>query len=123
MEQFVRSYNPISSRFRKLILVHSTTYFNVVIAVLSLFLLLIKGIMFICSVFYPLVSAVIHAALIAIYAVSIHNQAASDMSDPEHPQPGAPWYITKSCGPPVTPSLAGYCKQAKASFAITIMLL
>ncbi|CAF9903111.1 MAG: hypothetical protein HETSPECPRED_000120 [Heterodermia speciosa] len=98
------------------------TNFNVVIAVLSLFLLLVKGIMFICSVFYPLLSAFIHAVLIALYAISIHAQSASDMSDPDQPQPGAPWYLTKSCGPPVSPSLAGYCKQAKASFAITILL-
>lgn len=63
-----------------------------------------------------------HAALAAIYAVSIHNQAGSDMSDPKHPQPGAPWYITKSCGPPVKASLKGYCQQAKAAFAITVIL-
>ncbi|KAL8717684.1 MAG: hypothetical protein Q9225_005092 [Loekoesia sp. 1 TL-2023] len=99
------------------------TNFNVIIAVLALFLLLCKGIMYICHVFYPLLSALIHAVLIALYAVSIHAQAAPDMSDPDHPQPGAPWYITKSCGAPVKPSLQGYCKQAKGSFAVTIMLL
>ncbi|KAL8705787.1 MAG: hypothetical protein Q9201_001133 [Fulgogasparrea decipioides] len=99
------------------------TNFNVVIAVLALFLLLCKGIMYICHIFYPLLSLPIHAALIALYAVSIHAQAAPDMSDPEHPQPGAPWYITKSCGAPVTPRLKGYCQQAKGSFAVTIMLL
>ncbi|KAI4104211.1 MAG: hypothetical protein L6R37_003380 [Teloschistes peruensis] len=99
------------------------TNFNVVIAVLALFLLLCKGIMYICHIFYPLISLVIHAALIALYAVSIHAQAAPDMSDPDHPQPGAPWYITKSCGAPVNPKLKGYCQQAKGSFAIAIMLL
>ncbi|KAL8842644.1 MAG: hypothetical protein Q9170_000419 [Blastenia crenularia] len=98
------------------------TNFNVVIAVLALFLLLCKGIMYICHVFQPILSAIIHAALIALYAVSIHAQAASDMSDPDHPQPGAPWYIAKSCGAPVKPSLQGYCKQAKGSFAVTVML-
>ena len=64
----------------------------------------------------------VHAGLVAVWAVSIHNQAASDMSDPKHPQSGAPWYITKSCGPPVSPSLIGYCKQAKAAFAVTILM-
>ncbi|KAL8804586.1 MAG: hypothetical protein Q9200_005775 [Gallowayella weberi] len=98
------------------------TNFNVVIAVLSLFLLLCKGIMYICHVFHPIFSTPIHAALVALYAVSIHAQSASDMSDPDHPQPGAPWYITKSCGAPVKPSLQGYCKQAKGNFAVTIML-
>lgn len=85
-------------------------------------MLLVKGIMFITHCFDPIISAIVHAALIALYAVSIHNQAASDMSDPKHPQPGAPWYITKSCGAPVDPNLNGYCKQAKGAFAVTIML-
>lgn len=98
------------------------TSFNVVISVLSLFILLVKGIMFIMHVFYPLLSALIHAVLIALYAVSIHAQAASDMSDPDHPQKGAPWYLTKSCGPPVSTDLVGYCKQAKGAFAVTVLL-
>ena len=111
-----------SSLFGNLLINHSTTNFNVVIAVLSVFMLLCKGIMFICSVFHPLISLFIHAGLTAIYAVSIHNQAGPDMSDPAHPQPGAPWYITKSCGPPVSQNLIGYCKQAKAAFSVTILL-
>ncbi|KAL8897040.1 MAG: hypothetical protein Q9192_002781, partial [Flavoplaca navasiana] len=98
------------------------TDYNVVISVVALFILLCKGIMYICHIFYPLLSSIIHAALIAIYAVSINAQAASDMSDPDHPQPGAPWYITKGCGAPVKPSLQGYCKQAVGSFAVTVML-
>ncbi|KAL8905758.1 MAG: hypothetical protein Q9207_002427 [Kuettlingeria erythrocarpa] len=98
------------------------TDFNVIISVLAIFILLCKGIMYICHIFHPLMSAVIHAALVALFAVSIHAQAASDMSDPDHPQPGAPWYITKSCGAPVRPSLRGYCQQAKASFAVTVLL-
>ena len=88
---------------------------------LSVFLLLCKGIMLICSVFHPLISLFIHAGLTAVWAVAIHNQAGPDMSDPAHPQPGAPWYITKSCGPPVSPNLIGYCKQAKAAFAVTVL--
>lgn len=102
--------------------VPSTTNFNVVIAVLSVFLLLCKGIMFIVSVFHPLFSLSIHAGLIALWAVSIHNQAGPDMSDPAHPQPGAPWYLTKGCAPPVSPSLIGYCKQAKAAFSVTVLM-
>lgn len=79
--------------------------------------------MFITHLFDPLISALVHAALIVIYAVSISNQTAPDMSDPDHPQPGAPWYITKSCGPPVSPHLKNYCTQAKACFAVTILLV
>ena len=98
------------------------TNFNVVIAVLSVFLLLVKGIMFITHVWHPLLSVVVHVVLVALYGVSIHAQTARDMSDPEHPQKGAPWYITKSCGPPVDPAVHGYCQQAKAAFAITVLL-
>ena len=101
---------------------HSTTYYNVIISVVSLFSLLIRVIGFVCNVFYPIFSVVLHGGLAAIYAVAIHNQAASDMSDPKKPQPGAPWYITKSCGPPVTPRLKSYCQQAKAAFALTVLL-
>lgn len=79
--------------------------------------------MFITHLFDPLLSTLIHAGLIAIYAVSIRNQTAPDMSDSDHPQPGAPWYITKSCGPPVSPRLKNYCTQAKACFAVTILLV
>lgn len=78
--------------------------------------------MWLTSVFHPLLSLFVHAALIALWAVSIRNQAGADMSDSAHPQSGAPWYITKSCGPPVSPSLIGYCKQAKAAFAVTIIM-
>jgi len=101
----------------------STTNFNVVVAVLSVFILLCKGVMWITGVFHPLMSLVIHAVLVALYSVSLHNQAASDKSDLAHPQLGAPWYITKSCGPPVSPSLLGYCKQAKAAFAVTVIMV
>lgn len=101
----------------------STTNYNVVISVLSVFILLCKGIMFITSVFHPLLSLLVHAALAALYAVSIHNQAGPDTSDPAHPQPGAPWYITKKCGPPVSSDLIGYCKQAKAAFAVTVIMV
>ena len=101
---------------------YSVTDFNVVVAVLSVFILLCKIIMTVCRIFHPLLSLFVHSGLVAIWAVSIHSQAGSDMSDPAHPQPGAPWYITKSCGPPVKSSLIGYCKQAKAAFAVTILM-
>ena len=101
---------------------HSTTNWNVVISVLSVFILLLKGIMFLTGVLHPLFSLFLHAGLVAVWAVAIHNQAAPDMSDPEHPQPGAPWYITKKCAPPVSDDLIPYCKQAKAAFAITVVL-
>lgn len=101
---------------------YSTTDFNVITAVVSVFLLICKLIMTVCGIFHPLGSLFVHSGLIVVWAVSIRGQAGSDMSDPANPQPGAPWYITKSCGPPVSPSLIGYCKQAKAAFAVSIIM-
>ncbi len=89
---------------------------------LSLFIALCKMIMYITHTFPPLLSLLIHLALCALYAVSIHAQAAPDMSSKTNPQPGAPWYITKSCGPPVAAELKGYCMQAKGAFAVTVLL-
>lgn len=45
------------------------------------------------------------------------------MSDPKHPQPGAPWYITKSCSVAAHASNIRYCEQAKSLFAISIILM
>jgi hypothetical protein len=70
-----------------------------------------------------MLSALVHGILIALYAVSIDYQAASDMSDPQHPQPGPPWYITKSCSVAYDKNNIQYCKQAKAAFGSTCTIL
>jgi hypothetical protein len=101
----------------------SITNYNVVISVLSMFLMLAKSIMYICHVFPPILSVIIHAALIGLYAVSVSYQAGSDTSDPEHPQNGPPWYITKSCSVVHDPSITGYCTQAKAAFYCTVVMM
>ncbi|EHY59780.1 hypothetical protein HRR83_008316 [Exophiala dermatitidis] len=95
------------------------TNYNVVIAVLSMFIMLVKSIMYMLHVFPPVLSTLVHAILIALYTVSVYYQASSDTTDPKHPQRGAPWYITKSCSVAHDKSLVGYCQQAKASFACT----
>lgn len=79
--------------------------------------------MFVLNVFYPPLSAVLHGALLALYIVSAIYQAGSDTSDPKHPQNGPPWYLTKNCNVARFPKNVGYCKQAKASFACTIIAL
>jgi hypothetical protein len=99
----------------------SITDFNVVIVVLSMFIMLAKTVMYIMRVFPPFFSALIHGALVALYAVSAANQAGPDYLDPKHPSK-YPWYLTRGCGAPVKPQLQGYCKQAKASFAVTIVM-
>lgn len=98
------------------------TIFNVVISVLSMFVLLLKSIMFVLHTWIPLFSALVHAALVAVYAVAIRNQSASDMSDPDKPSPGLPWYLSKGCSH-ATPGNHGYCMQARASYALTIVMM
>lgn len=98
------------------------TTFNVVVSVLSMFILLCKTVMFVMHIFIPLVSLLVHALLVALYAVSIRNQAAPDMSDPEKPSPGLPWYLSKGCSY-ATSENHGYCMQARASFGVTCVML
>jgi hypothetical protein len=90
---------------------------------MSMFIMLAKSIMYIVHVFPPILSVLIHAILIALYAVSVSYQTAPDTSDPEHPQYGAPWYITKPCSVAFSKSNIGYCQQAKASFAATVSMM
>ena len=79
--------------------------------------------MFLLNVFYPPLSILIHSVLIALYCVSAAYQGGKDMSDPEFPQPGPPWYITKDCNVAKDPGNIGYCQQAKSGFACTIVLM
>jgi hypothetical protein len=107
----------------RLILHDSITNFNLVISVFSMFLMLAKTAMHMLHVFPPLLSVLVHAALVALYSVSIAYQAGSDMSDPRKPQPGPPWYISKSCSVAHDKKLVGYCMQAKSAFACTVVIL
>lgn len=101
----------------------SITDFNVVISVLSMFIMLVKPVLFFMRALIPVFSALVHILLVVLYAYSAYGQSASDMTDKDHPQKGAPWYITKSCGVVYDKSNYGYCQQAKASFAVTLCLL
>ena len=97
---------------------NSITDWNVVICVLSMFILLAKVVVYITQTFPPFFSALIHCVLTIFYIVSITQQAAPDYSDPEFPST-VPWYLTRGCGAPVDPKLQSACQQAKASFAVT----
>ena len=88
-----------------------------------MFLMLTKGTMYILHVFPPILSTLVHAALIVLYTVSVYYQASSDNSDPEHPSNGPVWYITNSCSVTRNKKLVGYCKQAKATFALSCAML
>lgn len=98
------------------------TSFNVVISVLSMFILLVKTTMYVMHIFIPLISLLVHGLLVALYAVSVRNQSAADMSDPEHPSPGLPWYLSKGCSR-ASDANKGFCMQARASFAVACVML
>ncbi|KAJ5206267.1 hypothetical protein N7491_003113 [Penicillium cf. griseofulvum] len=99
------------------------TNYNLVLGVLSTFFLITKLPTHWMNLFYPPVAVVVHLSLIILYIVSAVYQAGSDMSDPRHPQSGAPWYIAKSCSVAFRKSNVGYCMQAKALFAVTIIMI
>jgi len=99
------------------------TNYNVIISVLSMFILLVKATLFVMHIWYPILALAVNAFLCALWAVSVHAQVSPDMSDPDHPQPGAPWYITKSCSVVHNQSNYGYCEQAKGAFAVTVVML
>jgi len=86
-------------------------------------MLLVKTVFFIMHIWVPLLSAIVHAALVILWIFSVYAQSASDMTDPKHPQHGAPWYITKNCNVAFNKNNIHYCKQAKAAFAVSIILL
>ena len=88
-----------------------------------MFIMLIKSVMYMLHVFPPVLSAIVHIAILILWAVSVDYQASSDTTDPDHPQHGPPWYITKSCSVSHTKSNVEYCKQAKASFACSCAML
>lgn len=99
------------------------TNYNLVIGVLSTFLLIVKFPVHCMHLFFPPIGAFIHGAIMVLYVVSARYQAGNDMSDPKHPQPGPPWYITKSCSVAAHKSNIGYCEQAKALFAVSIVMM
>jgi len=86
-------------------------------------MLLVKAVVFVMHIWVPLLSAIVHGALVILWIFSVYAQSAPDMTDPKHPQHGAPWYITKSCKVAFNENNVHYCKQAKAAFAVSIILL
>jgi hypothetical protein len=88
-----------------------------------MFIYLVKFTMFIVHVFWPIFSLIVHLLLVALWAVSIHAQTAPDTIDPKRTNNGPPWYITKSCSVSSTNTIKGYCEQAKAAFAVSVLML
>ncbi|RMZ89952.1 hypothetical protein DV736_g2816, partial [Chaetothyriales sp. CBS 134916] len=99
------------------------TNYILVVVILSMFFMLVKAPMYIVHVFPPILSALLHAAMIALYAVAVALLASSDNTDEDCRSNGPVWYITKSCSVITQKNLVTYCKQAKATLALTAALL
>lgn len=97
------------------------TSFNVAISVLSTFILLVKAVMFVLHIWYPILGTVVNAAITVLWIVSIYGQSGPDHSDPQFPSNSA-WYITKSCNYAVASGNKHYCLMAKGTFAVTVLM-
>ena len=100
------------------------TQFNVVCAILSTFILLVKSTMFVLHGFLPILSVAVHAIELSIYAVALSNQSTPDLSKKNVPnlQKNLPWYLSKGCSF-ASEKNKGYCMQARASWGVTIALV
>jgi hypothetical protein len=101
----------------------SMTQFNLIITVLCMFIMLVKALLLYLHTLYPILSLVVHALEVGLWAYSASGQVSPDMSDPQHLNPGPPWYITKSCSISFKKSNIGFCQQAKASFYVAVVML
>lgn len=100
------------------------TDFNEAVAILCTFMLLVKCTLFMLHLWFPLFGTLVNTVITVLWIVSAHGQAGPDHSDPAHPSSIA-WYITHSCNIAKTDlhDWSGYCKQAKASFGVTIFMM
>jgi hypothetical protein len=101
----------------------SNTQYHLVIGVVCTFFYLIKSTMWLLKVFVPIISLGLHTALLCLWAYGLHIQTAPDTIDPQRINNGAPWYLTKSCNIVQDKNIRAYCMQAKASFAVTIIMM
>jgi hypothetical protein len=114
----------LSKKNRNIMLTTSSnTQYHLVIGVVCMFFWLIKATMWLLHVFVPLVSLLLHIALTILWAYGLHVQTSPDTIDPKRINNGAPWYITKSCNIVDDKHNRSYCMQAKASFAVSIIML
>ena len=107
---------------RALLTTCSITDYNVVVSVISMFILLVKAVLFIMPMLIPLLSLIINIIVTALWCVSVYGQAGPDYSDPEHPSKVA-WYITKSCSYAEASGNKHNCNMAKGSFAASVLML
>jgi len=98
------------------------TDFNVAVSVLSVFVLLVKVIMFVLHVWWPILGTISNGAITVLWIVSMYGQMGPDHSDPRYPSNIA-WYISKSCDIAKPYGAYGYCRQAKSAYAVTVIMM
>ncbi|KAJ4373793.1 hypothetical protein N0V83_002532 [Neocucurbitaria cava] len=114
------NYRPVTM---PLVWSNFNTQYHLVIGVVCMFFYLVKSTLWLLHVFMPIFSLLLHIALLILWAYGIHIQTAPDTIDPKRMNKGAPWYITKSCNIVDDKTIRSYCMQAKASFAVSIIML
>jgi hypothetical protein len=100
----------------------SITYYNMIVSIITMFILLVKVVLFIMHFWIPLLSLIVNILVVALWCVAIYGQAGPDHSDPEHPSNVA-WYITQSCELAASSGNKHNCVMAKASFAASIIMV
>ena len=103
--------------------VASNTQYHLVIGVTCMFFYLVKSTMWVLHVFIPIVSLLLHTALVSIWAYGIYIQTSPDTIDPNRQNNGLPWYLTRNCNVASDPNVRSYCMQAKSAFAVSIVML
>ena len=98
------------------------TNFNVAVSVLSMFVLLVKVIMFVLHIWWPILGTISNGAITALWIASMYGQMGPDHSDPRYPSNVA-WYISKSCDIAKPYGAYGYCRQAKSAYAVTVIMM
>jgi len=94
----------------------------VAVSVINLFVLLVKMIALIMNVCFPIMALFINIGLVALWATSLGGQVGPDYADPEHPSP-VPWYFSKGCQYARPYNMLGSCYMAKATVAVTAIML
>lgn len=88
---------------------------------LSTFVLLLKAVLFVLRVWFPILGVIVNAILTGLYLGSVYGQAGPDKTDPRYPSNTA-WYITKSCDYARPSGNYKYCQMAKGTFAATVVM-
>ncbi|RKF57328.1 hypothetical protein OnM2_075006b [Erysiphe neolycopersici] len=97
------------------------TELNVAVSVLSMFILIVKFILFVLNIWFPILGTVISAFTGALWITSMYGQMGPDFNDPKHPSQIA-WYIRKSCDIARPSGNYHYCVLAKITFADTTLM-